>query len=79
MRAFRRRLVVPASAHPLVKRLFVEMNAQRIGVLDMAERSGVNKNTLKDWRTRTVPTIDNLDACFNALGLEIAVRERRSA
>lgn len=72
-----RRLSVPSRTHLLVRRLFEEMNAQQIGQLDMADRSGVNKNTFKDWRTRTVPTIDNLEACFNVLGLELTVRKMR--
>lgn len=75
MRRFRP-ISVPERLHPTVKRLFVEMNAQCVGPLDMADRSGVNKNTFKDWRTRSVPTVDNLDACLNVLGLELAVRER---
>lgn len=75
MRRFRR-FSIPDRLHPAVKRLFVEMNAQCVGPLDMSERSGVNKNTFKDWRTRTMPTVDNLDACLNVLGLELAVRER---
>jgi hypothetical protein len=50
------------------------MNSEQIGVLDMAERSGVNKNTFKDWRTRTAPTIDNLDACFNVLGYTLTIK-----
>ena len=73
-----RPLSIPEHAHPLVKRLFEEMNAQQIGSLDMAERSGMNKNTLKDWRTRVNPTVSNLEACFNVLGLELYVRERKS-
>lgn len=68
-----RKLSIPQHAHPLVKRLFVEMNRHQIGVLDMAERSGVNKNTIKDWRTRTVPTVDNFLACLNVLGLTLSV------
>lgn len=74
-----RPISIPPATHPIVRRLFVEMNAQRIGVLDMSERSGINKNTFKDWRTRTVPTLDNIDACLNVLGLELAVRERKDA
>lgn len=54
--------------------LFEKMNSEQIGVLDMAERSGVNKNTFKDWRTRTAPTIDNLDACFNVLGYTLTIK-----
>lgn len=72
MRKFRP-LAIPRSAHPLVRALFEEMNRQQLGVLDLAERSGVNKNTLRDWRTRTVPTIDNIEACFSVLGFRIVV------
>ena len=72
MRAFRP-LSAPDKAHPLVRKLFAEMNRQQIGVLDMAQKSGVNKNTLKDWRTRTVPSVDNLSACLGVLGLELKI------
>jgi len=71
------RLTIPVGAHPLVRRLFDEMNAQQCGVLEMAERSGVNKNTFKDWRTRTMPRVADLEACFNVLGFEIVVKEQR--
>lgn len=70
MRTFRH-LSPPDKAHPLVRHLFEEMNKQQIGILDMADRSGINKNTLRDWRTRTVPTVDNLEACFSVLGLRL--------
>ena len=53
------------------------MNAQQCSQTEMARRSGVNKNTLKDWKTRTTPTIDNLEACLNVLDLELVVRERK--
>lgn len=75
MKAFRK-LSAPVRAHPLVRRLYEEMNYQQIGVLDLAGRSGINANTLKDWRTRTCPTVDNLNACLNVLGLELTVRKR---
>jgi hypothetical protein len=76
MRRFRP-LGIPNKAHPLVRRMFAEMNHQRIGVLDMSDRSGINKNTLQDWRTRTVPTVDNLEACFTVLGCELTIRQSR--
>lgn len=47
------------------------MNRNQIGVLDMSERTGINKNTLKDWRTRTVPRVSDLEACFNVLGYKL--------
>lgn len=76
MRTFRR-LTIPQSAHPLVRRLFEEMNRQQIGVLDVAERAGINKNTFRSWRTKHAPTIDNLDACFNVLGLELTLKRTK--
>ena len=71
MRKYVRLSSVPDRAHPLVKRLFTEMARQQIGIIDMAERSGVNKNTLKDWRTRTMPRVADLVACFNVLGIRL--------
>lgn len=76
MRRFRT-LRTPKKAHPLVKRLFTEMNYQRIGILDLADRSGVNRHTLKDWSCKTVPTVSNLEACLNVLGLELVVAKRK--
>ena len=73
MRKWRGPLKIPDHAHPVVIRLFREMNYQQIGILDMSEKSGVNKNTLKDWRIRTVPRIADLDACFKVLGKKLTV------
>lgn len=72
MRKFRP-LSPPIRANPLVAQMFNEMHLQRIGVLDLSDRSGVNVNTLKDWRTRTNPNIVNFNACLNVLGLELKV------
>ena len=75
MRAFRN-LTIPENVHPLVKRLFEEMNREQIGILDMAARSGVNKNTLNDWKSRSAPQIQNLDACFAVLGMRLEPKKR---
>ena len=76
MRYFRP-LKTPVNVHPLVHELFAEMNRQQIGILDMSKRSGVNKNTLNDWKARSNPQIQNLDACFAVLGMELNVRAKR--
>ena len=73
MRRFRR-LSIPAHAHPLVRRLFAEMNHQRIGLTDMAERVGVSRRTMNGWRTRHCPRIVELEACYNVLGLRLVVK-----
>jgi transposase-like protein len=76
MRQFRP-LSVPTHAHPLVRRLFQEMNHQQIGILDLAERSGINKNTINDWKRRSVPQVHNLAACLSTVGLELTIRHAR--
>jgi DNA-binding phage protein len=73
MRKFRP-LNIPSKAHPLVRRMFEEMNYQRIGVLDMSDKTGVNKNTINDWKNRSNPQVQNLEACFTALGLQLTLR-----
>lgn len=64
-------LKVPDRAHPLVKRLYQEMNAQGVGLQQMSDRSGYTVDCLKDWRTRSSPNIRSLEACFNVLGYEL--------
>jgi hypothetical protein len=66
------------NGHRLVRKLFAIMHENQMGVLDMAERSGVNKNTLKDWRTRTTPRLKDIEACYEVLGYELIARRARS-
>lgn len=76
MRSWRGPIAVPQHAHPLVRRLVEEMNYQQLGVLDLAERSGIHKDSLKEWRGRAMPRLDLIDAAFGALGYELAPRKR---
>jgi hypothetical protein len=68
---------IPQHTHRLVRELFEKANDEMISAIDLSERSGINRNTLKDWRTRTVPTIANLDAVGNVLGWELTWRRMR--
>jgi transcriptional regulator with XRE-family HTH domain len=61
-------------AHPLVRRLFAEMNEQQCSQQTLSERSGINKNTFRSWRTKAVPRLDDLEACLNVLGLELTIQ-----
>ena len=69
-------LNIPPRAHPLVRRLYEEMNRQQVGLQQMANRSGYSVDCLKDWRTRASPNICSLEACFNVLGYELTVKRR---
>lgn len=73
MRKFRS-VSIPQHAHPLVRQLFAEMNHQRIGIMDMAERSGIAHGTFKGWRTKHCPRVAELEACFNVLGMRLTTR-----
>jgi len=55
----------------IVQFLFSEMHFQRLGIKDMSEKTGINYNTLKDWRLRTNPRIKDMQACLNVLGYEL--------
>ena len=76
MRVFRK-LTVPDHVHPLVKVLFEEMNRQQIGVCDIADRSGVNKNTIIGWRKRAVPNLVNIEACYTVMGYQLKLAKCR--
>ena len=76
-RSWRGLRLSPAQAHPLVRRLFEEMDRQKLGPATVADRSGLNRNTLAHWRTRTTPRVADLEACLNVVGLELVVRSIR--
>lgn len=64
-----RKGISPApKAHPLVRVLIAEMNAQRCSWTDMARRTGLSVQTFTSWRTVNTPTLTGLEACFNVLG-----------
>ena len=77
MRPFVRPLKKTTRAHPLVQRFIELMNYEQITPLDVAERSGVNEHTIRNWRNRANPQIQNFDACLNVLGYELAIRRKR--
>lgn len=64
-------LPVPERAHPLIRTLVVEMNRQKVSMYDIADRSGVPRQTIYNWRRGTVPNAANLDAAFNVLGFRL--------
>ncbi|MBU2051496.1 MAG: hypothetical protein KKH61_21305 [Gammaproteobacteria bacterium] len=63
-----------ANTHPLITRLLDEMAEQQCTYDELSKRSGVSKPTLKQWRSRGVPNMINLEAAFGALGYELTVK-----
>ena len=74
---WRGKLPVPAHTHPLVRRLFQELNLQQTTITEVADRAGFRRGTISDWRYRQEPRVSDLDAVLNVLGLELTVRVRK--
>lgn len=70
---WRGRLILPKHAHPLVRRLILELNRQGTTMQELAERSGVHLRTIQAWRHKNLPKVDLLEACFNTLGYRLRV------
>ena len=63
---------IPRGADPRVKRLFEEMLAQKMPAQRLGKLAGISDKTIRDWQTKT-PSVANLEACLNVLGLTLAV------
>ena len=68
-----RAVKIPASTHPVVRALFVEMNAQLATIAEVVDRADVGFDTIRFWRFRSMPRVDLLDAALNVLDLQLAV------
>lgn len=74
---WRGKLPIPDHTHPLIRRLFAELNQQQTTITEVAERAGFRRGTISDWRYTREPRISDLDAALNVLGLELAVKHKR--
>lgn len=72
MRQFRYRPAIVNNNH-IVKFLFEEMHKQRCCQLDLSERVGLHRDTLRNWRTRHMPRINDIEAALNYLGYTLKV------
>ena len=70
------RLPIPERAHPLVRRFYALINTEQATLTDLADRSGLNRRTMSDWRYNRMPTISNFEAALNALGYELRIVKR---
>ena len=57
-----------------MKWVYMEMNRQRVGLLDLSERAGLGEGTITKWRKNRSPQVEALEAAINALGYELTVR-----
>lgn len=64
----RKGLSIPEKAHPLVRALYREANAQRTSLVELSRRSKVGVSVFTSWRTVNNPSLPLLEAAFNVLG-----------
>ena len=69
----------PQRAHPFVRRIYQEMVAQQTTASDVAERSGVGRDTIRSWRGRNSPTLANIEAVLGALGYRLEIVEQKES
>lgn len=65
--------IVKARCHPLVRALLDLCREQQICQLDVADRAGLGRSTIRSWRLRYMPAVDLLDAALNVLGYRLAI------
>lgn len=74
---WRGRLPIPEHAHPLVRRFISELNREETLISEVAERSGICRDTISGWRYRRSPLVTNFVAALNVLGLDLAIVRKR--
>ena len=72
MRKFRYRPTI-INGNPVVRFLFEEMHRQRCCQMDLSEKVGLHRDTLRKWRTKYTPRINDMEAALNALGYTLKV------
>ena len=70
------RIPPPSNPSPLIARLVELMNSAGIGCQDLCQAAGVSASSIHAWRTRSNPTVNNLEAVLNALGYELTIRKQ---
>lgn len=70
MRKFRYRPAI-VNGNPIVRFLFQEMHRQKVCQIDLSERVGLHRDTLRNWRTRHTPKVDDIEAALNYLGYKL--------
>lgn len=74
---WRGKLPVPPHAHPLVRQLVEILNDEDTTLTEVAERAGMRRGTISDWRYRRQPTLSAFDAALNVLDYELVIRKKR--
>lgn len=72
-RRWRGRLPIPTHAHPLVRRLYAELNKQQTTMKEVEDRAGLRLGAIGEWGRRHTPRVADLDAALNVIGYRVQV------
>lgn len=75
---WRGRIKAGPHCHPLVVAFIAEANKQMTTLQEIAERAGVSRVAISDWRNNRNPSIVTFNAALNVLGLELCIRRIRA-
>lgn len=70
---WRGQIPIPRKANPLVRQFIARANRQMTTLSEIAEESGVARDTMSDWRYRSCPKLNNFEAALNVLGYRLAI------
>lgn len=76
-RTFRkvRDMPIPRRVNPLVKRLFKILRKREMSVSELGYISGLSFRTINEWKSRNTPSLNNFEACLNALGYRLKIEK----
>jgi hypothetical protein len=74
---WRGRLRAPPHAHPIVRRLYDEINRQKATLTEVADRAGSDRHAITNAAYQTDPRLSELQAWLNVLGLDLHVGPMR--
>src|SRR4051812_9713534 len=72
-------VTTPEHAGPHVRLVFAEMARQGFTYDEIEARSGVLRPTLKAWRRKSSPNVQNIEAVLNVLGYDLTPIPRAEA
>jgi len=79
MKQYRRKQPLSAkNNNHIIQFLTSEMHKQRLCEIDLVNRAGLSKDTVRFWRHQTMPRINDVEAALNVLGFTLTVKKVRS-
>jgi hypothetical protein len=75
-----KQLAITGNMHPLVRQFYELVNEDPLMTFKfLSERSGVQIDTMSQWRYAHSPALVTFEAALNAAGYELCIRKRRDA